>query len=444
MESHESSPLAKAFDTTSLSIQSRLSDKEQSPVVAGGSVSLWMLVRIFRQIIREGSLTILAPDGAQHRLGQGTPTVTIRLTTWSVVRRLLHDPDLAVGEAYMDGTLVVEEGGIYDFLKLCMANTGWGHGHWLRHLRAQLRRKVRLLKQYNPVGRAQANVAHHYDLSVELYQLFLDADRQYSCAYYLSDEDTLEQAQQQKKHHLAAKLLLEPGQRVLDIGSGWGGLALYLGATTGVSVTGVTLSGEQHIYAQRRAEEAGLSGSVQFRLKDYRHEVEKYDRIVSVGMFEHVGVGHYREYFEKVRDLLTDDGVALIHTIGCCDGPSASHPWLHKYIFPGGYTPALSEILPVIERAGLFITDIEILRLHYAETLRAWRQRFLANRDRVSKLYDERFCRMWEFYLAGCEAAFRHAGLTVFQIQLSKRIDAVPLTRDYIPVWERKQEQAAT
>jgi len=369
--------------------------------------------------------------------------VTIRLTTWATVRRLLHDPDLAVGEAYMDGTLLVEEGDIYDFLKLCMVNTGWGHGHWLRRLRAQLRRRTRWLMQYNPVRRARENVAHHYDLSDELYQLFLDADRQYSCAYYLSVDDTLEQAQEQKKHHLAAKLLLKPGQRVLDIGSGWGGLALHLGATAAVNVTGVTLSREQHSHAQRRAEETGLSGCVQFRLKDYRHEVEKYDRIVSVGMFEHVGVGHYREYFEKVRDLLTDDGVALIHTIGCCDGPKASHPWLHKYIFPGGYTPALSEILPVIERAGLFITDIEILRLHYAETLRAWRLRFLANRERVAMLYDERFCRMWEFYLAGCEAAFRHAGLTVFQIQLSRRIDAVPLTRDYIPAWERKQDRAS-
>jgi cyclopropane-fatty-acyl-phospholipid synthase len=292
------------------------------------------------------------------------------------------------------------------------------------------------------VSAARANVAHHYDLSDTLYDLFLDADRQYSCAYYMSFDDTLERAQEQKKRHLAAKLLLRSGHRVLDIGSGWGGLALYIAQAADVDVTGVTLSTEQHGYSNQRVDKAGLTDRVRFELKDYRHENGRYDRIVSVGMFEHVGVGHFREYFDKIRDLLTDDGVALIHTIGAADGPGAAHAWIRKYIFPGGYSPALSEVVPIIERAGLHITDIEVLRLHYAETLKAWRQRFMANRDRVSAIYDERFCRMWEFYLAGCEAGFRHSGLVVFQIQVSKRIDTVPLTRDYILEWEHSHASA--
>ena len=293
------------------------------------------------------------------------------------------------------------------------------------------------IAQHNPISVARANVAHHYDLSDTLYDLFLDADRQYSCAYYASSTDTLERAQEQKKRHIAAKLLLRSGQRVLDIGSGWGGLALNLAHVADVDVTGVTVSIEQHAYAQQRADQAGLGDRVRFLLKDYRQECGRYDRIVSVGMFEHVGVGHYREYFAKVRDLLKDDGVALIHTVGRADGPGAANAWINKYIFPGGYVAALSEIVPAIERAGLYVTDIEVLRLHYAETLKAWRHRFGTNRKRVVELYDERFCRMWEFYLAGCEAAFRHSGLVNFQIQLSKRIDIVPLTRDYILDWEK-------
>jgi cyclopropane-fatty-acyl-phospholipid synthase len=391
-----------------------------------------LLHGLLRRIIRRGALTMIAPDGRTYDFGSGSPSVTIRITDWAVVRRLSVNPDLAVGEAYMDGTLRVENGGIYDFLDLCLSNLGWGKGHWVRQMGARIGRLGRRLAQHNPVSVTRANVVHHYDLSDTLYELFLDADRQYSCAYYMSPADTLERAQGQKKRHLAAKLLLRPGQRILDIGSGWGGLALYLAKEADVDVTGVTLSTEQHRYSTRRADHAGLTDRVRFLLKDYRHEGGRYDRIVSVGMFEHVGGGHYREYFEKIRDLLTDDGVALIHTIGDASGQGAGHSWIRKYIFPGGYTPALSEVVPVIERAGLYITDIEVLRLHYAETLKAWRQRFMANRERVAAIYDERFCRMWEFYLAGCEAGFRHSGLVIFQIQLSKRIDTVPLTRDYL------------
>ncbi|MFM0415943.1 class I SAM-dependent methyltransferase [Paraburkholderia aromaticivorans] len=396
-----------------------------------------LLRNLLRRIIRQGTLIMISPDGRSCRFGRDSPSVTIRIGNWTVMRRLAVNPDLAFGEAYMDGTLEVEHGDIYAFLDLCASNLGWGSGHWLRRAHALARRSGRRLAQHNPVSVARANVAHHYDLSDSLYELFLDADRQYSCAYYSSTDDTLERAQAQKKQHLAAKLLLRPGQRVLDIGSGWGGLALYLAQTADVEVTGVTLSKEQHGYASQRVNGTTLTDRVRFLLKDYRHEEGRYDRIVSVGMFEHVGVGHYREYFDKIRELLADDGVALIHTIGCADGPGAAHAWVRKYIFPGGYTPALSEIVPVIERAGLYITDIEVLRLHYAETLKAWRQRFMANRNHVAALYDERFCRMWEFYLAGCEAGFRHSGLVVFQIQLSNQVNTVPLTRDYIREWER-------
>ena len=391
-----------------------------------------LLRGLLRQITRKGALAVTGPEGSHFLVGSGIPLVTIRIVDPAVIPRLLLHPDLALGEAYMDGGLLVEDGDIYDLLDLCFANLGWSSGQGVKRFRTSLRRLVRRITQHNPVPIARANVAHHYDLSGTLYELFLDADRQYSCAYFVSPTDTLERAQEQKKRHLAAKLLLQPGQRVLDIGSGWGGLALYLAEVANVDVTGLTLSTEQHTYAEHRASDTGASDHVRFLLKDYRHEQDRYDRIVSVGMFEHVGVGHYRKYFEKVRDLLEEDGIALIHTIGRADGPGAANPWVNKYIFPGGYVPALSEILPAIERAGLYVTDIEVLRLHYAETLKAWRQRFNANRRKVAEIYDERFCRMWEFYLAGCEAAFRHGGLLNFQIQLSKRIDVVPLTRDYL------------
>lgn len=409
----------------------------------GARAAMRLLRGMLQQIIRRGTLAVAGPDGHGYAVGNGAPFVAIRIVDSTVIPRLLVNPDLALGEAYMNGALRVEKGNIYDFLELCFANLCWSSGHPLRRARASIRRLIRRASQHNPIPVARSNVAHHYDLSDTLYELFLDSDRQYSCAYFVSPDDTLERAQEQKKRHLAAKLLLRPGQRVLDIGSGWGGLGLYLARVANVDVTGLTLSVEQHAYAQRRADDFGAAGHVRFLLKDYRQEQGRYDRIVSVGMFEHVGVGHYREYFEKVRDLLNDDGIALIHTIGRADGPGAANPWINRYIFPGGYVPALSEIMPAIESAGLYVTDIEVLRLHYAETLKAWRQRFNANRRRVAEIYDERFCRMWEFYLAGCEAAFRHGGLLNFQIQLSKRVDAVPLTRDYIVDWERSHSDTA-
>jgi cyclopropane-fatty-acyl-phospholipid synthase len=296
----------------------------------------------------------------------------------------------------------------------------------------------RRLYQFNPKERARRNVAHHYDLSGALYDLFLDDDRQYSCAYFRRPGDGLETAQEQKKRHIAAKLLLEPGMTVLDIGSGWGGLDLYLAENADVKVTGVTLSTEQLNVSRRRADETGLAGRVEYFLRDYREQTGVFDRIVSVGMFEHVGVGHFDAFFSTVRDRLADDGVALLHMIGRADGPGVTDAWIRKYIFPGGYFPALSEVSFAIEKAGLWVTDIEVLRLHYAETLRHWRRRFLANRDKAVALYDERFCRMWEFYLAASEISFRYMNCAVYQIQLAKRQEAVPLTRDYMAKAERR------
>ena len=398
-----------------------------------------LLAGFLDRIIKAGELTIHRSSGetAVFKGSRPGPAIAIRLHDRATERRLFLNPKITLGEAFMNGRLTIENGDIYDFLELCQMNLGWGPGdHWLQHFLRRSRRLLRRSAQRNPISRARRNVAHHYDLSGTLYDLFLDNDRQYSCAYYMSDADSLELAQYQKKRHLAAKLLLEPGHRVLDIGSGWGGLGLYLAQSSDVDVTGVTLSAEQHKVSQERAARAGLSDRVRFLLQDYRSETQKYDRIVSVGMFEHVGVGRYREFFAKVNDLLADDGVALLHTIGRADGPGSTNPWLAKYIFPGVYAPALSEIVPVIERVGLITTDVEVLRLHYAQTLRDWRRHFNTNRDKVRDLYDERFCRMWEFYLAGCETAFRYGGYVNFQIQLAKKQEAVPLTRDYIARWE--------
>lgn len=404
-----------------------------------------ILDRFLRHLIRHGTLAVTFASGRQATFkgNKPGPDIAIRIADRATERRLFMNPDLVLGEAFMDGSITVENGDIYDFLELCLMNLSWDlPDHWIQRLQGRLRRWGRGIAQYNPIGKAQQNVAHHYDLSDTLYDLFLDNDRQYSCAYYATGNESLEQAQDYKKRHIAAKLLLKPEHKVLDIGSGWGGLGLYLAEISGADVTGVTLSVEQHKVSQDRAKEHGVADRVRYKLQDYRHEENTYDRIVSVGMFEHVGVGHYEEFFLKIKDLLAEDGVALLHTIGRADGPGATNPWLAKYIFPGGYTPALSEIVPVIERVGLYITDIEILRLHYASTLRDWRRRFNMNRDKVREIYDERFCRMWDFYLAGCEAAFRYGGQLNFQIQLSRKQDAVPLTRDYIQEWEAQHMAA--
>lgn len=396
------------------------------------------LLRYFlTQFIRRGSMTFTTASGAKFTCGDGTgEPVSVRFLTADGERRILLNPELALGELYMDGTFVVEQGSIADALAILLdqpeilprwAKLQW----WVRYL-------VRHAQQFNPRSRARENVARHYDLDGRLYSLFLDVDQQYSCAYFETPDSSLDDAQLAKKRHLAAKLLVRPGDRVLDIGSGWGGLGLYLAETTGADVTGVTLSTEQLQVSNARAAEKNLTGSAKFVLEDYRDIPGPFNRIVSVGMFEHVGVDFYETYFRRCAELLTDDGVMMLHSIGRSDGPDVTNPWISKYIFPGGYIPALSEVFPAIERAGLLVCDIEILRLHYAETLKAWRERFMARREEAVRLYDARFARMWEFYLASSEMSFRKQNLMNFQIQLTKRQGVVPMTRDYIGREEAK------
>lgn len=402
---------------------------------------------LLRRLVKVGRLTLIDAGGGAHVFDGGTegPHITVRLHTRAVEFQLLLKPQLYTGKAFVDGTLTIENGSIYDFLdfvgmNLKLSTTNWvappGLFRWPNAF-------LRYLRLVNSTARARRNAAHHYDLSDALYGLFLDSDRQYSCGYFIHPDDDLETAQTNKKHHIAAKLLIEPGQRVLDIGSGWGGLALYLARQTGARVTGITLSTEQLAYSRRRAREEGLADRVHFFLSDYREQTGTFERIVSVGMFEHVGVDHYRRFFGHLMDMLSEDGIALIHTIGRQDAPAATNPWLRKYIFPGIYNPALSEIMAAIEPTGALVTDIEVLRVHYAETLRHWRRRFLANRRQAAELYDERFCRMWEFYLAGCEVTFRYMASVVFQIQLARHQEAVPLTRDYVTDYEQSLRHGA-
>ena len=398
-----------------------------------------LLARLLQQLIQVGRLTVIDADDKKHIFtGSDGPAVTIRLHDRALHWKLFLRPEISAGEAYMDGLLTVEDGSIYDFLDLVGRNIdAAGEDHPFDGVMRRIDIGLRRLQQFNPAKRAQRNVAHHYDLSGALYRLFLDSDQQYSCAYFLTPEDGIDLAQAQKRRHIAAKLLLEPGMSVLDIGSGWGGLALYLAERTAARVTGITLSHEQLATAEARAKAEGLSDRVSFALRDYREQGGTFDRIVSVGMFEHVGVNHYEAFFRQVNDRLAENGVALLHTIGRVHVPGNTNPWIRKYIFPGGYSPALSEVMTAVERAGLWVTDIEILRLHYAYTVRQWRQRFLANRRVAAELYDERFCRMWEFYLAAAEIMFRYLRCAVFQIQLARTQEAVPLTRDYITQTER-------
>ena len=392
------------------------------------------LDRALKTVVLNGDLRVTGPDGKIRVYGDGTGTpVNIHINSQIAATKIATDPDLYLGECYMDGSLDVSGGTtIYDTLALLMDNAKPERLPRIAKAADEVRKALKRVDQYNPVGKAKSNVAHHYDLSGALYDLFLDRDRQYSCAYFETDDGSLEDAQLAKKRHLAAKLDIKPGMKVLDIGSGWGGLGLYIAEICGAEVTGVTLSEEQHKLSNERAKQRGISDRVQFQLKDYRHLNQKFDRIVSVGMFEHVGVGHFKEFFTKVNGLLKDDGAAVLHSINRSDGPGATSAWIKKYIFPGGYIPALSEVLPHIEKSGLYVTDIEILRLHYAKTLREWYQRFAAHRDRAKELYDERFCRMWEFYLAASECAFRYVGMNNFQIQFVKNQHVLPLTRNYM------------
>jgi cyclopropane-fatty-acyl-phospholipid synthase len=385
------------------------------------------------KLIRRGHLEVETSDGVVQVFGDRTgPRLAIRIADRAAERELTLNPELALGELYMEGRVELTHGDLYDLLALGANNLNSYVGlSWLALL-AEMRVKLRRFHQRNDRRHARSNIARHYDLDRRLYRLFLDSDWQYSCAYFEREGQSLEEAQLAKKRHLAAKLLIDERHSVIDIGCGFGGTALYLAQIAGARATGVTLSEEQFDVASRRAAEAGLAERAAFRLQDYRDVEEQFDRIVSVGMFEHVGVAGFDEYFRKASRLLKDDGVMVLHAIGRSGAPGATNPWIQKYIFPGGYIPSLSEVMASVERSGLYVTDTEILRLHYADTLKAWRERFLAHREEAKALYDERFCRMWEFYLAGSETSFRVDGFMVFQIQLAKRQDVVPRTRDYI------------
>jgi len=398
---------------------------------------------VCHRLIRTGTVQVTTAAGSSFSCGDGTGTpVAIRSASRAAEWRILLDPEFRLGEAYMDGSIIVDQGSIAEFLDIAVKNlsqTGAGVASgMLRTLRSFARR----LFENNTLARARRNAIHHYNIDDRIYRLFLDSDLQYSCAYFENSGASLDHAQVAKKTQIAAKLLLKPGLKVLDIGSGWGGLDLHLARNFNVSVVGINLSDAQVRIARQRAAAEALP--CEFRIEDYRTISDKFDRIVSVGMFEHVGKQRYHTFFDKCRELLADDGVILLHTIGRWDGPCDTNAWVERYIFPGGYTPALSELAPAIERSGLIISDVEVLRLHYAETLHAWRTNFLANRDKVIRVFEEaphlkerfgtaeRFIRMWEYYLAGFEASFRYYGLVVFQIQLLKSMEAAPLTRDYM------------
>lgn len=400
------------------------------------------LERIVERVVRKGNLVITGPNGGSRTFGDGTgPKVHMVIHTRHAERAITLHPSLAIPEAFMEEELDFVEGDVLSFLNLVYLNTGisWVESTWGKLVNTA-RLTVRPLQQLNNARRSRKNVAHHYDLSGDLYKLFLDKDMQYSCAYFERPDMTLEEAQLAKKRHIAAKLKVRPSQTVLDIGSGWGGLGLYIAEAFEADVLGVTLSTEQHQVSTDRAHAQGLDRHVHFELRDYRDLSERFDRIVSVGMFEHVGINHYKTFFDKCSKLLKPDGVMLLHTIGRSGPPTTTNAFIRKHIFPGGYIPALSEIMPHIEKSGLAITDVEILRLHYADTLKHWRERFLANRDKVRAIYDERFCRMWEFYLSGSEASFRWQDLVVFQIQLTHKNDVLPVTRDYISKCEKALE----
>jgi cyclopropane-fatty-acyl-phospholipid synthase len=389
---------------------------------------------IFARLVTRGSLTVITSNNKRYVFGDGSGVpVAIRFTDWRAELGFILDPDLKTGENFVDQRMVMEQGTIYDFLSLVLNAQRFVKPAWPVRILDRCRYVTRRFLQKNGVSKSRKNVAHHYDLDDRLYKLFLDEDRQYSCAYFESEIASLDEAQLAKKRHIAAKMCLCAGQSVLDIGCGWGGMALYLARVAGAgSVLGVTLSEEQLKVAEQRAADAGLSNKLRFELLDYRALDAKFERIVSVGMFEHVGIDFYDVFFNKTADLLTDDGVMLLHTIGNSDVPDFTNPWIVKYIFPGGHLPSLSDITASVERSKLIITDVEVLRLHYAKTLRHWRERFMARRDEAVALYDERFCRIWEFYLSASETAFQYEDVVIFQLQIAKRQENVPLTRGYI------------
>ena len=404
---------------------------------------MFPLSHMLTSFVKLGTMKVIDAEGKEHVFGgiKPGPNVTMKLTDPSLYRKLFLNPELNAGEAFMDGRMSFPGSSLRDFLQLFFVNRISLGSYPLQRVLKRVSIGLKRFQQANPIGKAQQNVAHHYDLGNPFYRLFLDEGLFYSCAYFQEEGESLEAAQRNKCRLIAAKMQLKPGQKILDIGSGWGGLAIYLATIEDVEVLGVTLSKEQHALATERAKAAGVSDRVRFELRDYRQLTQKFDRIVSVGMFEHVGVAHYHEFFAKVNDLMSDDGLMLLHSIGHMSPPGTASPWMRKYIFPGAYSPALSEVFPAVENNSLWVTDCEFLRVHYATTLRHWYDRFEVSRAKVAQMYDEKFCRMWEFYLVSAELMFRTGSQEVFHMQLSKKRDAAPIVRDYITDLQREYKK---
>ena len=393
-----------------------------------------LLARFLNKIFKKDGFILIDADKKKYIIGEPKKRepITIKLLDKKLHYKLLINPDLYFGEAYTDGSLQIENADITEFLDIALMNIGRNEFNYISYLMNRLRGSYRYLTNFNFIKKSKMNVSHHYDISDDLYDLFLDPKRQYSCAYFKNENDDLETAQNNKIQHIIKKLNIKRDQKVLDIGCGWGGLALEIARKTDCEVTGITLSENQLKYATQKAKELNLDNQVKFKLIDYRELNEKFDRIVSVGMFEHVGRKFYKKFFKQVERLLKDDGVSLIHTIGSVMPPRDPHPWITKYIFPGGYTPSLSEVTKPVEKAGLVVADIEVLKLHYSYTLKNWKLNCLKNKEKIIKMFDEKFFRMWEFYLAGCEMAFKWGDQVVYQFQLTKNYTSTPATRDYI------------
>ena len=392
------------------------------------------LARFLNKIFKKGGFIFIDANGNQFIIG--TPAseqpIKVKILDKKLHYKLLFHPDLYLGEAYTDGQLIIENGTLTDFLDLALMNIGRSEFNIISYLINKFIGSYRYLTNFNFIKKSKMNVSHHYDISDDLYDLFLDPKRQYSCAYFKNDDDSLETAQNNKIQHIIKKLNIKPNQKILDIGCGWGSLAMDIAKSAQCEVTGITLSENQFNYCVKKAKELNLENQLTFKLMDYRELNEKFDRIVSVGMFEHVGRKFYNKFFKQIDNLLDKDGVSLIHTIGSVNPPRDPHPWITKYIFPGGYTPSLSEVTTPIEKAGLIVSDIEVLRLHYAHTLRHWKENCIKNKEKIISMFDERFFRMWEFYLAGCEMAFKWGDQVVYQFQLTKNYTSTPVTRDYI------------
>ena len=392
------------------------------------------LARFLNKLFKKNGFILIDAYSKKYIIGvpENQNPIIIKILNKKLHYKLLFRPDLYFGEAYSDGEILIENGTLTDFLDLALMNIGRNELNFFSKVINKLGGSYRYLTNFNFIKKSKMNIAHHYDLSDELYDLFLDSKRQYSCGYFKNENDTLEIAQNNKIQHVIKKLNIQPNQKILDIGCGWGSLAIDIAKSINCEVTGITLSKNQFDYCVKKAKEINMENKVKFKLIDYRELDEKFDRIVSIGMFEHVGRKFYKKFFKKVEKLLNNDGVSLIHTIGSVNPPRDPHPWVTKYIFPGGYTPSLSEVTTPIEKAGLIVSDIEVLKLHYSYTLRHWKENCIKNREKITEMFDERFFRMWEFYLSGCEIAFKWGDQVVYQFQLTKNYTSTPTTRDYI------------